>query len=149
MDFVKIIAKEAKNSSKNRESGSISICVDFKVGPVKDLMTRGHSFYAVYDPHQKLWLKDEMEIVRLVDFDIMKKVNSFTEDDRIVTYGLMEDYDSGSWQRYVSYVKNMPDNWKPLDNKIHFQNETLTQKDRATKKVVNYLLNFSFSKLLH
>ena len=135
LDFVKIITKEAKNSSKNREAGSVTITADFKVGRVKDLMTRGHAFYAVYDPRQNLWLKNEMEVVRLVDFDIMQKVNEYGDEGRSVSYALMEDYDSGAWQKYVSYIKNMPDNWTPLDNKIHFQNDDLVQSDYATKKL--------------
>lgn len=135
MDFVKIITKEAKNASKNREPGTITVTADFKVGHVKDLMTRGHAFYAVYDHDNKMWLRNEMEVVRLVDADIMKKVNQLSDEGKTVSYALMEDYDSGAWQKYVSYIKNMPDNWQPLDNNIHFQNDELIQSDRATKKL--------------
>lgn len=61
-----------------------------------------------------------MAVVRLVDAEILETVNK-VKSDRPVTYGLMEDYQSGNWQKYTSYIKNMPDNWKPLDDRIHFK----------------------------
>ena len=103
MDFIKVYTRESKNNSKNREAGSTEVYIDFKVFNTKDLMTRGHSFYAVYDPTKKLWIKDEMAVVRLVDAEIMKVVNQVQSTDKPVTYGLMEDYQSGNWQKYMSY----------------------------------------------
>ena len=47
----------------------------------------------------------------------------------------MEDYQSGNWQKYASYIKNMPDNWKPLDDNIHFLNDKLTRASRATRRL--------------
>ena len=109
-----------KNNSKNRESGSTEVYIDFKVFNSKDLMTRGHTFYAVYDPNKKLWIKDEMAVVQLVDAEIMKKINELQSTGTSVIYGLMEDYQSGNWQKYMSYIKNMPDNWTSLDARIPF-----------------------------
>ena len=134
MDFIKVYTREAKNNSKNREAGSTEVYIDFKVFNTKDLMTRGHSFYAVYDPVKKLWIKDEMAVVRLVDAEILETVNK-VKSDRPVTYGLMEDYQSGNWQKYVSYIKNMPDNWVPLDDRIHFANDELTRESYATRRL--------------
>lgn len=134
MDFIKVYTREAKNNSKNREAGSTEVYIDFKVFNTKDLMTRGHSFYAVYDPIKKMWIKDEMAVVRLVDAEILETVNK-VKSDRPVTYGLMEDYQSGNWQKYTSYIKNMPDNWKPLDDRIHFANDELTRESYATRRL--------------
>ena len=135
MDFIKVYTREAKGNSKNRDVGSTEVYIDFKVFNTKDLMTRGHAFYAVYDPVQKMWSKDEMDVVRLVDAEIMKTVNKLQSEDRVVTYGLMEDYQSGNWQKYTSYIKNMPDNWSQLDDRIHFANDELTRESHATRRL--------------
>lgn len=135
MDFIKVYTREAKNNSKNRESGTTEVYIDFKVFNSKDLMTRGKSFYAIYDPVKKIWTKDEMVVVRLVDSEIMKTVNKLQSSEKTISYGLMEDYQSGNWQKYISYIKNMPDNWKPLDNQIYFSNDELTRESHATRKL--------------
>lgn len=133
MDFIRIYTKEAKNSSKNRDAGSLDLCVDFQVFNSKDLMTRGKCFYAVFDKEKSRWLKDEMEVVRLVDAEILKKVRELEKDDINVRYDLMQNYESGIWQKYVSYIKSMPDNWRPLDNQMHWGNENLKREDYATR----------------
>lgn len=135
MDFIKVYTRESKNNSKNREAGSTEVYIDFKVFNTKDLMTRGHSFYAVYNPNKKLWVRDELAVVQLVDAEIMDTVNKVQSDERTVTYGLMEDYQSGNWQKYTSYIKNMPDNWEPLDDHIHFSNDELTRESYATRRL--------------
>ena len=81
MDFIKVYTREAKNNSKNRESGTTEVYIDFKVFNSKDLMTRGKSFYAIYDPVKKIWTKDEMVVVRLVDSEIMKTVNKLQSSE--------------------------------------------------------------------
>lgn len=134
MDFIKVYSREAKNNSKNRETGSVDVSIDFRVFNSKDLMTRGHVFYGVYDDNKKLWSKNEMSVVELVDAEIMKVVNSLPPDKPVV-YGLMEDYQTGNWQKYTSYIKNMPDNWRPLDDNIHFANDELTRESYATRRL--------------
>lgn len=135
MDFIKVYTREAKNNSKNRESGTTEVYIDFKVFNSKDLMTRGKSFYAIYDPIKKIWTKDEMTVVKLVDSEIMKTVNKLQSSEKPISYGLMEDYQSGNWQKYISYIKNMPDNWAALDNQIYFSNDELTRESHATRKL--------------
>lgn len=140
MDFVRLYTKETKNASKNRAAGSSELCLDFQVFNTKDLMTRGRSFYAIYDEKKQRWVKDEMAVVRLVDEKIMEKVNELEKEDVNVFYNLMQNYDSGIWQKYTSYIKNMPDNWQPLDDRLHWKNEKLTREDYATR-VLDYALS--------
>ena len=139
MDFVRLYTKETKNASKNRDTDSLELCLDFQVFNTKDLMTRGRSFYAIYDEKKQRWIKDEMAVVRLVDEQIMKKVNELEKEGITVFYNLMKNYDSGIWQKYTSYIKNMPDNWQPLDDKLHWNNEKLSREDYATR-VLSYAL---------
>lgn len=143
MDFIRIYTREAKNSSKNRDTGALEVCVDFQVFNAKDLMTRGKSFYAIYDAKKGLWLKDEMSVIRLVDEAILEKVKELKTEGRSVSYNLMRNYESGIWQRYTSYIKNMPDNWVPLDNQICFSNVQLTRETYATRKLPYALVSGS------
>ena len=139
MDFVRIYTKETKNSSKNRDAGSMEVCLDFQVFNTQDLMTRGRSFYAIYDEKKERWVKDEMAVVKLVDQKILAKVNELEKEGATVYYNLMQSYESGNWQKYTSYIKNMPDNWQPLDDQLHWKNEKLTREDYATR-VLPYAL---------
>ena len=70
MDFIKVYTRESKNNSKNRDAGATEVFIDFKVFNSKDLMTRGRSFYAIYNPNATLWSRNEMSVVELVDAEI-------------------------------------------------------------------------------
>ena len=80
-----------------------------------------------------------MEVVRLVDQEILTRVNELEKEGQSVHYNLMQNYESGIWQKYVSYIKNMPDNWQPLDNEMHWKNEKLCRENYATR-VLPYAL---------
>jgi len=140
LDFIRLYTKEAKNVSKNRDSGNLELCVDFQVFNTKDLMTRGRAFYAIYDSKKNIWIKDELAVIRLVDEAILNKVNELEADGISCKYGLMQNYESGIWQKYVSYIKNMPDNWFPLDNQIHFSNDKISRESYATR-TLSYALS--------
>lgn len=135
MDFVKIYSKEAKNDSKNRSAGDIDITMDVQVISSKDLMIRGRTFYGVWDAVNNVWQKNELEVARLIDNEIIAEANKYKAEGRTVHYQLTKNYESGYWQKYVSYVKNMPDNWKPLDSRIYFANDVLTRESYATRKL--------------
>ena len=139
LDFIRLYTKEIKNTSKNRDSGKLELAVDFQVFNSKDLMVRGRSFYAIYNEKKQRWIRDEMEVVRLVDEKILATVKELEKEGVSVHYSLMQNYESGIWQKYVSYIKNMPDNWQPLDNQMHWKNEKLTREDYATR-VLPYAL---------
>ena len=98
-------------------------------------MVRGRQFYAVYDAKTGFWMQDELNVAKLVDEQILEKVNELQEQGLQVHYNLMVNYDSGIWQRYTSYIKNMPDTWMPLNNKMFFANEKLTRENYATRKL--------------
>lgn len=135
MDFITISTSEAKNASKNRDAGSVNVNLDFRVIKSKDIMTRGKSFYAIWDEENGFWVKDELEVPELIDREIFKAAEKVRESGQTPHFKLMKNYDSGYWQTYTSYIKNMPDNWKPFDSEIHFANETLTRSSYATKKL--------------
>ena len=101
----------------------------------KDLMVRGRSFYAIWDEEKQSWIKDELEVPRIIDKEVMKVVSELKAEGENVVYTPVKDYSSGHWSKYVSFIKNMPDNYKQLDSKIFFANDELTQKDYSTHKL--------------
>lgn len=141
LDFLRLYTKEIKNNSKNKDSGKLEVCLDFQVFNTQDLMTRGRAFYGIYDESKRRWVKDEMAVVKLVDQKILAKVHELEEQEgQTPNYTLMQNYESGIWQKYASYIKNMPDNWQPLDDKLHWKNEKLERENYATR-VLPYALS--------
>jgi energy-coupling factor transporter ATP-binding protein EcfA2 len=136
---VRLYTKEPKNASKNRDSESLELCLDFQVFNTQDLMTRGRAFYSIYDEKKHRWIKDEMAVVKLVDQKILEKVNELEKEGVTAYYNLMQNYESGIWQKFTSYIKNMPDNWQPLDDRLHWKNDKLGREDYATR-VLPYAL---------
>ena len=99
MDYIRLYTKEIKNASKNRDSGQLELCIDFKVFNSQDLMVRGRAFYAIYNEKKQRWVKDEMEVVRLVDQEILSKVQELENEGVSVHYTLMQKYESGVRQK--------------------------------------------------
>ena len=137
MDFYRIIESTATNSTKNREAGSVTIYPSFIFGKSKDLMTRGNSFYAIWDEQQNKWLTDPMEVIRLVDSDIWNYANKNKAKykDKNVTVLTMENDDTGIFRKYVNFIRNMPDNYHPLDSKIRFANDVITRESYSSRFV--------------
>lgn len=132
MDFLEIVEKRASNTSKLRESGTIDIYPDFKVCKTKDLMVRGHSFYAIWDAKQSAWLTDEMEVVRLVDQELFDYRNRELAKEEKVNIKTLASYSSGAWNQWIKFIKSMPDNYHPIDNKILFANDKITKASYST-----------------
>src|SRR5205085_11232152 len=59
-----------------------SIRPDWKVGRSFDLMTRGGSFYAIWDEERGLWSTDIYDVQRLVDADLMRFAEEQAKKDR-------------------------------------------------------------------
>lgn len=130
MDFFKIGERVTKKNT-------IEVFPDFIVGRHEDLMIRGRSFYAIYDPTTGLWSKNEADVQRLVDNELYfyyerAKDKHFSS---VVSVKLMSDYGSSSWKQYKEYVARMFDDYTPLDNRVIFANEEVTKKDYASHKL--------------
>lgn len=132
MDFLEIVEKKAVNNSKGRSLGAIDIYPDFKVCKSKDLMVRGHSFYAIWDAEQNAWLTDEMEVVRLVDQELFNYKDRVLGDQDYITVKTLASYSTGGWNQWTKFIKSMPDNYHPIDNKILFANDKITKNSYST-----------------
>lgn len=135
MDFFEVVVEETKNNSKYRASGTLLVFPDFIVTRSKDIMVRGKAFYAIWDNKQKLWLRDEMEVARLVDEEVWEHANKLKAEGKTVIVKTMAKYSSGVWNEYCKFIKSMPDNFHPLDNKIVFSNDSVDKKQYASHRL--------------
>lgn len=128
MDFLKIRARNTK--------GGIDIYPDFIVGNHKDFMTRGHSFYAIFDYETGMWSTDETMVQRIVDQELysyyQKKQSEF---EGMITVQYMANFSSNSWSRYKKYLKETIDNYVILDQTLTFQNQKCSMNDYRSKRL--------------
>ena len=129
MDFVRI----ELNHSRNNET---FLAPRFRVGTSNDIMIRGGGFYAIWDDEKGLWNTDEYEVVRLVDKELWAQYDALKDkiDTKLVVKTL-EDFSSGSWESFKRFMKNSPDHYCALDNKIVFANDITTREDYVSKKL--------------
>lgn len=129
MDFYQIKERSAKN-------GVTEIYPDFKVGRSKDLMVRGKSFYAIWDPELEMWSTDEYDVQRLVDSELMEhkdKVVSRTNDS--VQVKLMSEFSTTSWTSFRKFMQNISDNSHQLDEVLTFSNTEVKKKDYVSRRL--------------
>lgn len=127
MDFYTIREKPLKK-------GNVSIFPDFQIGDLKDLMVRGHKFYAVYNQSSHLWIKNEKYVQALIDSELAEYYMGLDKDPG-TTYSVeyTRSYDSKSWKTYAQYIRDSPDNYHPLDENLIFANTKLDRDSYATK----------------
>lgn len=124
LDFVSI--------KKIQERSRTIISPEFKIKKSKDLMIRGHAFYAVWDEERKFWSTDEGDVQRIVDQILENYVNQ-NEFLGTTEIKFMKNFSTNKWTEWQKYCKSLPDNYHVLDNKILFQNDKIDKKDYATK----------------
>lgn len=122
LDFVKINEKLARNS--------VVIEPTFLITNSNDLMIRGHSFYAIYDDRTKLWSKQELDAVKMIDDIVYKYVDKNNLKD--YQLNLLSNFSSYKMTEWQKYCKSMPDMYHDLDSKIIFSNTEIKKRDYAT-----------------
>jgi energy-coupling factor transporter ATP-binding protein EcfA2 len=110
---------------------------DFKIIGFKDIMIRGKAFYAIWDEDSNLWSTNEHDVCRLVDNDLRSYSEGMGLEDRFknVTISWMNSYRSGSWNSYMNWLKNSPNNYHELDNELTFEDDVVTRKDYRSKRL--------------
>lgn len=126
MDFFTIGAVEKKD-------GEVVLAPNFIVGRSKDLMVRGRSFYAIWDDEAGLWSTDEYDVGRLVDAEIARHAETY--GDRNVKIRSMRSYTSKVWVDYRSYISNIGDNYKQLDENLTFANQEVKRSDYVSRRL--------------
>ena len=128
MDFFVPCTREGKNSHE--------VYPDFIVGRSKDLMVRGRSFYAIWDQERGLWSTDEYDVQRLVDQELKAYADQLREETG-VTYKVkyLRSYGSASWKQFRTYIQNISDNAKQLDENLTFSNTKVRKTDYASQRL--------------
>lgn len=129
MDFYQIKERSTKN-------GVIEIYPDFKVTRSRDLMVRGRSFYAIWDAEKGMWSKDEYDVQRIVDLDLIKHKEKLTSrTDENVKIKFMNDFSSKSWSEFRNYMQHISDNAHQLDENLTFANTEIKKKDYVSRRL--------------
>lgn len=129
MDFLRIRQRMVKKST-------LEVYPDFKVGNFEDFMVRGKSFYAVWDKDTGLWSTDEYKVRQIIDDELesyYEKIEDKFEIDIKVNWAT--SYTSGSWKEYNRWLRDLPDHYHPLDEKLIFSNSQVNKKDYASKRL--------------
>ena len=131
MDFFKVRSKYVKLRN------TIDIFPEFNVRPSKDLMIRGHDFYAVWDEEQHMWNRDILKVQEIVDEELWKKHEKLKAEggETPLDVKLMRDFSSKSWSTFIEYLGKMSDNFTPLDSKLTFQNSEVKREDYISKRL--------------
>lgn len=128
MDFFKACHRPTKDG--------LEVYPDFVVDRVKDLMVRGHAFYAVWNEDTKLWSRDEYDVVHIVDralTEYAKELQGMT--DRPVSIKYMRSSESNSWQRFQKNIRVLSDNSHDLDDVLTFANTDTKKTDYVSRRL--------------
>ncbi len=135
MDFYTKFVKQEKD-------GTLQIRPDWKVGRSSDLMTRGGSFYAIWDEEAGLWSTDIYDVQRLVDADLMKyALEMQTKTGMVYQVARLESNGTKLWDDFQRYMRNSGNNYHNLDETLVFANTDVRKEDYASKR-----LDYSLSK---
>ena len=127
MDFYEIKERALK-------SGTTEVRPAWRVQRFKDLMVRGKSFYAVYNPETHFWSTDEYDLTCIVDADVTRHFQEASKRvDGSVWPRYLGDYDSKTYADYKAWMSKLPDVHQPLDSRILFANQTPRREDYATR----------------
>ena len=127
MDFYEIKERALK-------SGTTEVRPAWRVLRFKDLMIRGKSFYAVYNPETHFWSTDEYDLTRIVDADVARRFREASERiDGTVWARYLGDYDSKAYTDYKAWMSKLPDTYHPLDSRILFADQIPRKEDYATR----------------
>ena len=132
MDFYKIKTRPGKRK------GEIEIYPDFQVGRKKDLMVQGHAFYAIWDQEAGMWSRNDYDVQRIIDNDLaeaLKKESREADPDMKFKVKYMSNFSSSTWRDFQNYVKTLPDNFHPLDEKVTFLSTKVEKTDYVSHRL--------------
>lgn len=103
---------------------------DFVVQNSKDLLIKGRAFYALWDEDKGLWSREEMDVARVVDADLLRRAD---EVDGIPL--LMSSYESKSWTSWKNYLSGLDDSDVDLDVTLTFADDPPDRKKYASRRL--------------
>lgn len=129
LDFISVKIATGKN-------GRFEVYPEFIVMETKDLMVRGHSFYAIWDEEKQLWSRSEQDARRLIDqmvYDVAKKNEELVGTN--VKLKLLKDFSTKKWLEFQTYCRNFPDNHHDLDDNVTFHDQRPKKEDYVSRKL--------------
>ena len=136
LDFLRISTRSAKR-------GVVEIYPKFIVGKSNDLMIRGGDFYAVWNEKEGRWSTDEDDVLQMIDECLDEEYRNsngrFGKEDKVKILHVRDSENRmiAAWHRFCK--DDMQDNYKELDSKIIFSNDSVKKRDYASKRL-NYPL---------
>ena len=131
-DFLKVV----KTYQKERYHYKPTFIVK---SSIKDIMTRGGAFYAIFDEETGYWTKSKPRAIELID----KQVREYAAKDAgpeamaDTLHGphiqYMADSSNMLSTQFDRFCKTMGDNWIALDQKMIFSNTEVKKHDYASK----------------
>lgn len=120
-----------------KKNGDITVTPDYDTYASSDLMIKGGTFYAIFDESKQLWSTSEYTARCLIDAQTQSIVNKLQEENPGVTVkGKFLKYNStGLNKAWMAYYKGLPDNYKPLDEEVIFNNTITTKESYASHKL--------------
>lgn len=119
-----------------RRNGVQEVYPDFIVKPSEDLMIKGKSFYAIWDPDINMWTTNEFMVAKLVDRELKEFADNMKANViEPIKVMYMNSFESGIWNKYKDYLYKMPDTDILLDSTVTFQNTETKRTDYVSKKV--------------
>ena len=132
MDFFQIGVREIEKGPKK---GTFEVYADFVVGRSNDLMVRGRSFYAIWDEQKGLWSTDEYDVQRLVDAELDAYAEKLRADGVQCTVKHLRSFGSNSWNQFRSFLNNISDNSRQLDESLTFENTVVKRSDYVSRRL--------------
>ena len=133
MDFMKVVKQQTKNG--------LEVAPMFVGRSSKDLMIRGHDFYAAFNPETNLWTQSENWVKDQIDNALEEKANELRAQGLTVNVKSTMDTRNGVidyWHKYVQ--KQSEDSYNILNQNIIFANTEVKREDYATFKL-DYEIN--------
>ena len=133
LDFMEISTKQVR---KGKDSYITEVYPSFLVKNVKDIMIRGGDLYAVWDDESKLWKTNELEIIPIIDGEVKKFVDEYSEKhpDETVIPKYIRNADNKMIDKWHKYCRvDMYDTYYPLDKTLIFDDMVLTRELYASK----------------
>lgn len=109
----------------------------FIIDNVKDIMIRGHAFYAIWVESNKQWSTDINDAVRLIDSEMREAFNLIPETERKgVSVKWMRDSSSGSMEAFLKYCQKFSsDSFVQLDSNLVFADQEGYRELYSSKKL--------------
>lgn len=133
--------------SVSKSKKGVYITASFQVFKRKDLMTRGGSFYAVWDEDNQIWSESLDRVGEIIDQALDRKKQELIDNGETseIYVAYTNSYNTNTWTKFIQYVKSLPDYYHQLNDSIKFQNDEFTKEDYISKVLPYPMIKGSIS----